>query len=113
MRLRETQQENRAFFGRGYTDTGYVFVKADGSPYYPSYPYHEMMKVLNKTDLPKYRWHDLRHSCATMLLERGWSMKDISDWLGHADIETTMNIYAHVDISRKRENASMLNGLLN
>lgn len=111
-RLKENQDENRTKFGKCYKNSGYVFVKEDGSPYYPSYPSHELMKVLKKYDLPYIRWHDLRHSCASMLLDIGWSMKDIADWLGHADIQTTMNFYAHIDMKHKRELADKLSGVL-
>ena len=44
------------------------------------------------------RFHDLRHSCASILYYKGW---DIQTWLGHADIQTTANIYTHISKSRK------------
>lgn len=47
-----------------------------------------------------------------MLILKGWSMKDISEWLGHADIGTTMNIYDHLDMEHKRTLGNGLNGLL-
>ena len=57
------------------------------------------------------RWHDLRHSTASLLIEKGWQMKDISDWLGHSSITTTMNIYGHLSMEHKREMANGLTGL--
>ena len=53
-------------------------------------------------NLPIIRLHDLRHSCASYMLKLGFSMKEISDWLGHADISTSMNYYAHVDFDMKK-----------
>lgn len=110
--LKARRDENERLFGSCYEDSGYVFAKEDGTAYYPAYPYHMLMKVIKKNDLPKIRWHDLRHSCASMLMEKGWSMKDISDWLGHSDIGTTMNIYTHLDMTHKRKMVEGLNGML-
>lgn len=112
IRLKNEQEKNKEFFNGSYNDSGYVFTREDGKPYYPSYPYNELTKILKKFSLPHIRWHDLRHSCATMLLDKGWCMKDISDWLGHADIGTTMDIYAHLDIDHKRKMANELIGTL-
>jgi len=78
---------------------------------YPSCPSHSLQKILEKNELPHIRWHDLRHSCASMLILKSWQMKEISDWLGHADIGTTMNIYGHLDIGHKRELGNTLNGM--
>lgn len=111
-KMLEEQSNNKNLLGNGYANTGYVFVKADGNTYYPSYPSHELQKVLKKNDMPHIRWHDLRHSCASMLIDKGWSMKDVSDWLGHADIGTTMNIYGHLSMEHKRKLADGLSGIL-
>ena len=58
------------------------------------------------------RLHDLRHSCASYMLKAGCSMKEISDWLGHSDIGTSMNIYAHVDIEAKKAVSNKLDSML-
>ena len=58
--------------------------------------------------LPHIRFHDLRHTCASMLLSEGYGLKDVQEWLGHSDIKMTANIYGHLDIRRKR---SIANGL--
>ena len=59
----------------------------------------------------KFRWHDLRHTTASMLMLKGWQMKEISEWLGHSDIGTTMNIYAHINMEHKKILGNTLNGL--
>ena len=60
----------------------------------------------------KTRNHDLRHSCASLLLANGVPMKQIQEWLGHSDFSTTANIYAHLDYSSKLTSAdAMLGGL--
>ena len=51
--------------------------------------------------MPDIRFHDLRHSCASILLSKGFTLKDVQEWLGQADIEITANVYGHLDMSRK------------
>lgn len=110
--LKEQQEYYKKIFGNCYTDSDYIFTKPNGEPYYPSYPTHTLQKILKANSLPHIRWHDLRHSCASILIAIGWHMKDISDWLGHADIGTTMNIYGHLSMERKNELGKTLSGLL-
>ena len=69
---------------------------------------HTFHKLLKKYDLPHIRFHDLRHTCASMLLSEGYGLKDVQEWLGHSDIKMTANIYGRLDIRRKR---SIANGL--
>lgn len=60
----------------------------------------------------RIRFHDLRHSCASLLLANNVPMKQIQDWLGHSDFSTTANIYAHLDYSSKISSAqAMVEGL--
>ena len=56
---------------------------------------------LKKHNLKKIRFHDLRHSCASVLLAQGVPMKQIQEWLGHSDMSTTANIYSHLDAVTK------------
>lgn len=73
-------------------DNNYVFVKDDGSPIKPNYVSQHFPLLLKKIGMPVIRFHDLRHSAATYLLSLGFNMKEVSEWLGHEDITTTMNI---------------------
>ena len=62
--------------------------------------------------LRRIRYHDLRHSCASLLLANGVPMKQIQEWLGHSDFSTTANVYAHLDYNSKLSSAdAMVNGL--
>lgn len=58
-------------------------------------------------------FHDLRHSCATLLYREGVALKDIRMWLGHSDISTTSNIYTHLDFDSKINSANAILGVLN
>jgi integrase len=52
--------------------------------------------LLNRAGLPEIRFHDLRHTCATLLLRQGVNPKFVQELLGHADVSLTLNVYSHV-----------------
>jgi integrase len=112
LNIKTKQIENKKIFGNCYNDNDYIFTHEDGNVFHPSYCSHMFRKKLNKSDIPTYRWHDLRHSTASILLAKGWSMKDISEWLGHCNINVTMNTYTHIDVNRKRELSKGLESML-
>lgn len=99
---KKRQAQNRKEFGKEYANTPYIFVWDNGNPYTPDYVSHHFKLILKNNDLPHIRFHDLRHSCASILLSRGFTLKDVQEWLGHADIKMTANIYGHLDIKRKQ-----------
>jgi integrase len=72
---------------------------------------HAFKRILKRNNLPDIRIHDLRHCTASILLKNGASMKDIQIWLGHSDISTTMNIYAHVDYEMKKTTANIMGNM--
>ena len=112
--LKEEQQENRRLCGRSYIKDyiGYVCVNEIGDLIKPNYVTESFPKLLKANGLRHIRHHDLRHSCASLLLANGVPMKQIQEWLGHSDFSTTANIYAHLDYSSKLTSAdAMLNGL--
>ena len=65
-------------------------------------------RVLKKHGLKVMRFHDLRHSTASILYDKGWDLKAIQAWLGHADIETTSDIYTHISNERSKALAQNL-----
>ena len=112
--LREEQEEYRRLCGRSYIKDylGYVCVNEIGDLIKPHYVTDAFPKLLRANGLRHIRFHDLRHSCASLLLKNGVPMKQIQEWLGHSDFSTTANIYAHLDYSSKLLSAdAMLNGL--
>ena len=89
----------------------YINVWPDGRLMRPDYVTRGFQRVLRSHGLPVMRFHDLRHSTASILFDRGWSLEDVKNWLGHADLETTSNIYLHYNQNRKVLLAGSLAGI--
>lgn len=103
--VRQEQDDYKSFFGTAYRNTeGYVFTREDGSRYDPSWVSKNFEKAMKAYGRPDITYHKLRHSCASMLINRGWDIKQLQYWLGHADPETTLKIYSHYN--KKRLNAT-------
>ena len=112
--LKKEQENNRRLCGRSYHKqyAGYVCINEMGDLIKPHYVTEQFPKLLDANGLRRIRFHDLRHSCASLMLANGVPMKQIQEWLGHRDFSTTANIYAHLDYSSKLTSAdAMLNGL--
>ena len=95
--LRQKQQAQAALCGNCY-DTRYAdFVCVDdmGVLLQPDYVSQKFQTVLEKYQLRRIRFHDLRHSCATIMLYLGYSLKDIQTWLGHSNYNFTADTYVH------------------
>jgi len=105
------EETNRRLFGKEYHENEYVFKWPDGHPYSPDYATDKFSKLLKKHGLPHIRFHELRHSCASYLINIGFNLKDIQEWMGHSDIKMTANIYGHLDVRRKQSMAAGLSNL--
>ena len=90
------QQAQRILLGAPMVDSNLVFSRIDGKPLDPGTISHTSAKVLKKAGLPHIRFHDLRHSHATLLLKAGIHPKIVSERLGHANIGITLDTYSHV-----------------
>ena len=111
---KEKQEHYRKLCGRSYCkeDLDYIFVNEMGERLKPSYLSDGFKRILEQNGLRRIRFHDLRHTCASLLLANNVPMKKIQEWLGHSDFSTTANIYAHLDFQSKISSAeAMLTGL--
>ena len=104
------QERNQKLCGRSYNREflEYICVDDIGDRFKPNYITSQFPKLLERNGFRKIRFHDLRHSCASLLLASGVPMKHIQEWLGHSDFSTTANIYAHLDYSSKLTSASAM-----
>ena len=111
LQMKEEQKEYRRLCGRSYNKeyVDFVYVDELGDRVKPDYISSAFQYALKKHNLKKVRFHDLRHSCASLLLANGVSMKQIHEWLGHSDFGTTANIYAHLAFDSKLSSADALN----
>ena len=108
--LQEQQKKNKKALRKLYMKNDYVFTWPDGRIIQPDYVSNAFQKVLKKNKLPKMRFHDLRHSCASLLYEKGMEIKDIQQWLGHSSISTTSDIYTHISNLHMKNLAESLQG---
>lgn len=110
--LKQQQELNQKFFGDTYHTSPYILCWEDGRPYAPDYLTHAFMKAAKTYGKPELTLHKLRHSCASILFEMGWTPKEIQHWLGHADYYTTMNIYTHLSSENLSYKSAALNDSL-
>jgi integrase len=93
-RLAQLQERLRA--GSRWVESDYVFTSTIGSPLEGTNVTRQFQRMMMAAGLPRLRFHDLRHSCATLLLAAGVDMRTVMEVLGHSQIGLTMNTYAHV-----------------
>ena len=108
--VKAQQERNQKLCGRSYNREflEYICVDDIGDRFKPNYITSQFPRLLERNGFRKIRFHDLRHSCASLLLASGVPMKHIQEWLGHSDFSTTANIYAHLDYSSKLTSASAM-----
>lgn len=110
---KEKQEMFQRLFKKSYCGDylDYICVDQFGQILRPNYVSEHFAWLIKKYDLRKIRFHDLRHTCASLLLNNGISMKQIQIWLGHSTFSTTADIYAHLDYTAQEESAAALGGL--
>jgi len=109
---KERQDAERGAARRRWHDTNLVFCRRDGYPLSGSVVTHRFQELLQNAGLSRRRFHDLRHSCATLLLAQGVSPRVVMDVLGHSQISLTMNTYAHVLPELRRDAADRMSDLI-
>ncbi|WP_214628354.1 tyrosine-type recombinase/integrase [Paenibacillus agaridevorans] len=114
IRLKQQQEADKQVCKESYcTDyLGYIYVDKIGDRIKPNYLSQHFALVLKKNNFWHIRYHDLRHSCATLLLSNGVSLKEIQEWLGHSDYSATANIYSRLEFSSKVSSGNTMNGVI-
>lgn len=112
-RHKAAQAERRLLLGPDYDDRDLVFATDFGKPLHPhNWVQRTFRRLLERAGLPHVRFHDLRHSHATLLLARGIHPRVVQERLGHANITLTLQTYSHVLPGMQREAAAKVEELL-
>ena len=106
------QNNARIFSGEKWTESELIFTSDLGTPLHPDTTYRVFKRLLRAAGLPDIRFHDLRHTAATLMLKQGIHPKVVQERLGHADIAMTLNTYSHVIPSMQKEAAEKMDELL-
>ncbi len=99
--LQHHQKKMQLLCGDTYVRNDYICKWDDGRPLEPGYISKKFAKMIKSSTLPQIRFHDLRHSTASILIGLKFGLKEVQEWLGHNDISTTANIYAHLEYTTK------------
>lgn len=110
LKMKQDQKRNKKIAGNCYNPNyiDYIYVDKMGNRIKPGYITQHFAKILKKHHLRHIRFHDLRHTCATIMLSKGENLVKVQKWLGHSSISTTANIYSHLDFQSKVESAQNL-----
>jgi integrase len=106
------QLEERLVAGAQWREHGLVFTTTIGTPLDARNVVRQYKKLLKTAGLPELRFHDLRHTCAALLVDQGVHARVVMETLGHSPISLTMNTYSHVMPVLQRDAASRINDLL-
>ena len=116
-RLLNRKQEierNKLLLGKEYNQKylDYVFVDNIGNLILPDHITHLFCDLIKKHNLKHIRFHDLRHSCASLLVANNVPMKNIQEWLGHSTYNLTADTYSHLRFESKKESANVISRVL-
>lgn len=97
------QQAERDSAGDRWKDSGYIFTTSHGTPLDPQHVTHNIKALCDRAGVRQIRFHDLRHTCATLLIETGVPLITVKELLGHANIAVTANIYTHTRLPHQAD----------
>ena len=100
---KQRQEQDKEKYAEIYMDEGFVFARSDGRYLNPRQMMEHFHKFLKKYEITDIRFHDLRHTAATMMIESGISIKIVQDILGHSNLATTADIYSHISENAKEK----------
>lgn len=112
LKLKAKQERNQTLMGNSYCDSGYVCTWADGRPFAPDYISKRFKRILEIHGLPHIRFHELRHTAGSLLMERGMMAMQITQFLGHEKVATTLDIYGHLSVEGKKKTAVAMADIL-
>jgi len=113
--LREYQAERESLYwqlGQPLTLDSLVFGSVEGKPLDPGVLSHDFARIVKRAGLEHVRFHDLRHTFASLMLLRGAKPKVISEALGHASVAFTMDTYSHIIEGMQSDAMALLDGVL-
>ncbi|MBE6140906.1 MAG: site-specific integrase [Firmicutes bacterium] len=110
--LKEEQKRQYKKLNKDFKENYFIFVNEYGEPIYPDTISKRFKKILEKNNLKKITFHELRHTSATLLINSNIDINSVSKRLGHANVSTTLSIYTHVLDKTKQEMANKMNDIL-
>jgi integrase len=108
----DNQRMEQGRSGEAWQDNGLIFTTSNGTPIHPRNVLRDFRKLLRKAELPPIRFHDLRHTAASILLNQGIPVIVVSRRLGHARASITLDIYGHLIPTMQNEVAEMIDELV-
>lgn len=109
---RTRQLKDKMQAGEEWQENGLAFTTSRGTPLSARNVIRRFHRLLGDAKLPRHRFHDLRHSCASFLLSKNIPARTVMDILGHSNISLTMNTYSHVMPEMLRDAAKAMNALM-
>ena len=108
----EDQHNSHKSIGDKWIENDLIFPSVIGTPLDPANIYHSFKDLLKVAGLPDIRFHDLRHTAATIMLQQNVHPKVVQERLGHSDISLTLNTYSHVMPGMQEEAADKIDEVL-
>jgi integrase len=109
---RQRMAVERAVAGSNWSENDLIFTSNRGTPFSQSNVYKDFRRVLAAANLPRIRIHDLRHTAASLMLNRGIPVLVVSKRLGHSNPSVTLNVYAHTSVDMQNEAASLMDEIV-
>ncbi len=111
--LHSAQAKSVIALGEAYRrDLDLVFCRLDGSPLDPAVVTHQFQRLASRARVPVIRFHDNRHTCATLMFAAGYHPKDVQERLGHSSVKVTMDTYSGVIPARQEQAANWISDVV-